>query len=64
MSKRDAVLEIKFLEEMFRDQIEFRLESIFKLLNIRRSQKVEIMSFLKQLHTITDENIRLLEKKL
>ena len=50
------------LEELFLDQLTFKISAIMNLYTFKQESKREINSFIEQLNTITRENITLLQK--
>lgn len=54
--------EVFVLEELFLDQLIFKLSAIFDLYTIQKEHKNELNSFIERLKTITHENLKLLKK--
>lgn len=52
---------LEYIEEMFQDQLEFKISAILSFIRASRKNKREIESFIDQLKEITDENIRILQ---
>lgn len=48
------------LEELFYDQLNFKIMSLFNLLTVQKQNRREIISFLERLKEITVENLKIL----
>ncbi len=59
---KHSLHEIFVLEELFLDQLIFKLSSTFDLYKIKQKEKREIKSFIDQLESITRENLKILKK--
>ncbi len=57
------IFELEVLEELFFDQLEFKLRAIFLLLTVARKQRREILSFIDQLTELTRENLDIIHKR-
>lgn len=60
MFKPDPQHEMRVLEELFLDQLEYKIFAVLSLQSIRRHRRKEILSFMEELSRITKENIALL----
>lgn len=60
MLHNKETLTLEVLEELFLDQLEFRIRAIYLLLNIQKEKRAEILSLLDELKLLTNENIALL----
>ncbi len=60
MLHNKETLTLEVLEELFLDQLEFRVRAVYLLLNIQKEKRVEILSLLDELKSLTRENIAIL----
>lgn len=57
-----SIAEAIILEELFLDQLQFKLAAAMNLYTLKQERQREIDSFIDQLQNLTDENISLLQK--
>lgn len=57
-----SIAEAIVLEELFLDQLQFKLAAAMNLYTLKQEHRREIYSFIDQLQNLTDENISLLQK--
>jgi hypothetical protein len=51
------------LEELFKDQLEFRIQSVLDLFDFSKKHHKEVFKLIDELQKCTLENLKLLEKK-
>ncbi|MBP9758911.1 hypothetical protein KBD45_04380 [Candidatus Dojkabacteria bacterium] len=61
--KNKELNEVKVLEEMFLDQLTFKLSALFAFRKFSKTNFIELTSFIDQLKNLTYENLKLLEKE-
>ncbi len=61
---KNKVKELLLLEEHFLDQLDYRIKSVFEVMNILRHNVREIESFIKMLEDLTAENLEVLTQEL
>lgn len=59
-SRKASLKEAYILQELFLDQLTFKLGAVLDLYTFNRKNKRELMSFIDQLKEITHENLKLL----
>lgn len=57
----DTQPDLEVLEQLFLDQVEFRLESSLLLYNFLKHNRKEVLSLLTQLKDLTKENLTLIK---
>ena len=61
MQKQKHIAELLTLEELFLDQMNFKLRSVFSIQTISRKHQEELLSFMQELEELTEKNRTLLQ---
>lgn len=61
-TNQSTIAEAIVLEELFLDQLQFKLSAAMNLYTLKQDSNQEINSFISQLHDLTHKNITLLKK--
>lgn len=61
--KNKDLKEVKVLEEIFLDQLNFKISALFAFRKFSKTNFLELKSFINELRNITYENLNLLDKE-